>query len=347
QGEYFSAAWVKQYSGGAPGCKLGRGSYTWRPHGLGSNVNNMLNAWVYFLAVEDWSDLSLICDDVQFQSLNCFHESAGLVSRGWGCLFSSIPHMCVFDSAEAWTNHLLSAHVSDEDLNATAGLNLTSIHGKAHDIANSLEGLDVDHLGALAVMAKYLWSYMTPWFRADVNFVTHAEKAFEGSAFLGIHVRRGDKLIKEAKAVGVKEYLKAAVEYFENKTTRTGVDGITAIWVASDDPNIVAEVRTLAPAYFPNVPSGAIVYVANGVKGGSNTKGVDTTTRMQGYGSFVYILADLEQLAAAELFVGTFSSNVGRLVMLLREGRGKPRSSSISLDVGSWHPGRHRGLLTD
>lgn len=40
QGEYFSAAWVKQYSGGAPGCKLGRGSYTWRPHGLGSNINS-------------------------------------------------------------------------------------------------------------------------------------------------------------------------------------------------------------------------------------------------------------------------------------------------------------------
>lgn len=62
------------------------------------------------------------------------------------------------------------------------------------------------------------------------------------------------------------------------------------------------------------------------------------------YGSFVYILADLEQLAAAELFVGTFSSNVGRLVTVLREGLGKPRSSSISLDT-SWFAGRQRGLL--
>lgn len=55
---------------------------------------------------------------------------------------------------QAWTHHLLSAHVSDEDLNATAGLNMSSIHGKAHDIANSLEGLDVDHLGALAVSVE-------------------------------------------------------------------------------------------------------------------------------------------------------------------------------------------------
>ena len=60
----------------------------------------MLNSWVYYLAVEDWNDISLICDDNQFQSMNCFHASGGLVSHGWGCLFSSMPHMCVFDTAE-------------------------------------------------------------------------------------------------------------------------------------------------------------------------------------------------------------------------------------------------------
>ena len=56
----------------------------------------------------------------------------------------------------------------------------------------------------LQVMAKYLWSYMTPWVRNDVNLVIHAEKVVEGSPFLGMHVRRGDKLAHEAKAVDVK-----------------------------------------------------------------------------------------------------------------------------------------------
>lgn len=38
-------------------------------------------------------------------------------------------------------------------------------------------------------------------------------------------------------------------------------------------------------------------------------------------------------LASADVFVGTFTSNVSRLVALLREGiNGKPRDSSISLD---------------
>lgn len=57
------------------------------------------------------------------------------------------------------------------------------------------------------------------------------------------------------------------------------------------------------------------------------------------YASFVYLMADFEQLAAADVFVGTFSSNVGRLVMLLREGAGKARSSCISLDY-AWKPNR-------
>lgn len=61
----------------------------------------------------------------------------------------------------------------------------------------------------------------------------------------------------------------------------------------------------------------------------------------------MYIMADPEQLAAADVFVGTFSSNIGRLVMVLRDGLGKPRSSAISLDTEFWWPGRQRNLALD
>lgn len=61
---------------------------------------------------------------------------------------------------------------------------------------------------------------------------------------------------------------------------------------------------------------------------------------LQGYAELVYMFADLQQLTAAEVFVGTFTSNVGRLVYLRREASGsKLRESSISLD-DEWHPGR-------
>lgn len=57
-------------------------------------------------------------------------------------------------------------------------------------------------------------------------------------------------------------------------------------------------------------------------------------------------MADLEQLAAADVFVGTCSSNIGRLVMLLRDNLGKDQDSGISLDK-PWLPNRARSLEQD
>lgn len=95
--------------------------------------------------------------------------------------------------------------------------------------------------------------------------------------------RHTDRLLsaQSARVFYTQDYLKAAVGYIEEQATPKGVSGIEAIWVASDDPAIVDEVRSLAPAYFPNVEEEAIVYVADGVAGGSNTTGVDTHTRTQ------------------------------------------------------------------
>lgn len=64
-----------------------------------------------------------------------------------------------------------------------------------------------------------------------------------------------------------------------------------------------------------------------------------------GYGSFVYLFTDLHQLARADVFVGTFTSNVGRMVMVLREGFQKERTSAISLDKKYWFSGRKQRLV--
>lgn len=36
---HFSPEWVMQYAVGDEGCHLARGSYNWRGHGLGNNIN--------------------------------------------------------------------------------------------------------------------------------------------------------------------------------------------------------------------------------------------------------------------------------------------------------------------
>ena len=56
----------------------------------------------------------------------------------------------------------------------------------------------------LQVVAKYLWSHMTPWLRKDVDFVTHIEDTFQQSPFVALHIRRGDKITQhEAQEIDV------------------------------------------------------------------------------------------------------------------------------------------------
>eukprot|EP00904_Undaria_pinnatifida_P006339 jgi/Undpi1/2835/HiC_scaffold_14.g06212.m1 len=344
----FSPDWLEDYYEGEPGCEHGRGSYTWRPYGFGSNVNNMLNAWVYALAVEGWSDITLVCDPLQLGNLDCYEESDGVVSSGWGCLFDDMPHLCRFDTAEEWSDNMASRGVTEEDRKEATRLTLEAVRFTPEDLDRAVEQFDVDHLGALAVVAKYLWSHMTPWLRKDVDFVTHIEDTFQQSPFVALHIRRGDKITQhEAQEIDVEEYLAAAVDYLNEDDSRIPVDDVKGIWVASDDYTMADEVSALAHTYFPNVDSNAIVWVAGGVPGGAETSGVFTHTNQQGYGPFVYMMADLEQMAEADVFVGTFSSNVGRLVAVLRDGLGKERSSAISMDTEHWWPGRHRGLALD
>lgn len=40
---------------------------------------------------------------------------------------------------------------------------------------------------------------MTPWLQHDVNTVINLKDTFQRSPFVGIHVRRGDKLDREAE----------------------------------------------------------------------------------------------------------------------------------------------------
>lgn len=62
--------------------------------------------------------------------------------------------------------------------------------------------------------------------------------------------------------------------------------------------------------------------------------------RRQTYELYVVLHAELDMMSHADVFVGTFSSNIGRLVYLMREVNGLPRNSSVSVDVPEWFLGR-------
>lgn len=77
------------------------------------------------------------------------------------------------------------------------------------------------------------------------------------------------------------EYLSAARDYLEADEDRPPARDIEGVWVASDDPTVVEELRALVPTFFPSVNSDGIVWVGGGVHGGPETTGVATHTKFQ------------------------------------------------------------------
>lgn len=332
----LSPSWMENYFQDGQTCETGIGKYDWQRCGLGYNMNTIVNSWLYSLVVKKWKEFSLVISEEMFQELECFDESGGEASRGWNCLFEEIPHLCVFNSKDEWKNSLISSNVSDEDIYTTTQLKPVSIFNSYRRIQKGLDELNIglDHMGALAVLTKNIWDHLAPWTRRDVDSVTNSDsfKVFQESPFLGLHVRRGDKLsTHEATLIPLEEYFKSAINYLNE--SKISVDDIAGIWLASDDPTVISETRELASVYFPNIHDDLIVHSSANKK-----QEAETTSVSQGYRSFVYLISDLEQLSKAEVFVGTFSSNLGRHVATMREVNGKPRSSSRSAD-SPWVPG--------
>lgn len=52
------------------------------------------------------------------------------------------------------------------------------------------------------------------------------------------------------------------------------------------------------------------------------------------------LLAELHMLSEADVFSGTFSSNIGRMVVLMRETLHMPRDSAVSCGNDVWYLGR-------
>ncbi|CAM9552176.1 unnamed protein product [Ectocarpus sp. 4 AP-2014] len=328
----FSREWEAMYASGHVGCDLGRKRYYWRPCGLGSNIVHLLNAFVYALTVNKWSDVAVMSPPGTLKFLQCQGDQ-GQSLRGYHCFFRPMPHVCNFGTEKEWKNFMKRKGVSKEDLVEAPKVHWQRIRTRQAWRAQeeALKEYGVDTFGALSVMARLLWKNLTPWLQEDVRKALERPDldVFRRKPFVGLHVRRGDKVAEgEAQKVETKEYLSAAARFFDSEASQDKQD-IEAIWVASDDHNVVEEVRAIARQYFPNVVDEDIVWVSGGARGGA----VTTHTKSEGYQGFVMVFADLKMLAASSVFVGTYTSNVSRLVALLREGiHGHARDSCISLD---------------
>lgn len=120
--------------------------------------------------------------------------------------------------------------------------------------------------------------------------------------YIGLHIRRGDKIGTEAERHELSEYLEAAVQLAAELPS---AQRRAQVFVATDDPTVLKEARE---AY-----SGAFEFVVLPDAATMAARGYSTVS---GEGTR-FTIADIAFLANADVLVGTFSSQISRLAFEL------------------------------
>lgn len=171
-------------------------------------------------------------------------------------------------------------------------------------------GISGDVFAAASRLAELIFRYKN-------SIQTEIESALTDMPrnYAALHVRRGDKLVSEAKLTDTRRYVEAV---------RQSKHELDAYFVSTDDYSVVEELRSLYPNcdFRTNCSPTARGYQQ------SDFNASDPAYRRK---EMLVLMVDLEMLTRADLFVGTFSSNIGRFVALRRG-----LENSISLD-GDWH----------
>lgn len=188
-------------------------------------------------------------------------------------------------------------------------------------LAEGLAEHDPEYLAdlkAFAVIRAYKYS-------ADVRNRVETSLAQlgveQGSDYVGVHVRRGDKVfgdLAEAELISTESYAAAIREHLGTSGSR--------VYLASDDPGARSELQEL-------LGSGVTVIEAPRLPQDTYNSTLTYSDPEGREEEILYaLLTDLEALRRSRAFVGTASSNLGRLVYILRGGpAGGP---AVSLDVG-------------
>lgn len=130
---------------------------------------------------------------------------------------------------------------------------------------------------------------------------------------VGVHIRRTDKLSREAKKYEVQEYFEHVDRFYAGmRNSTTPVPSRPTVFIATDDPSAVARARHDYGAKYSIVNLAKATEIAN-KRNGRLTAVVDEGT--------CWTIADILLLANSDFLVGTFSSQISRLAFELMAAR--------------------------
>ncbi|CAM9441349.1 unnamed protein product [Ectocarpus sp. 13 AM-2016] len=282
---------------------------------------------------------------------------------GWDCIFRPIPHMCTFRTLEEYSSFLFEQGATQDTVNNS--LQITN-----HDTWKDPRPRPYQrfkrspHPSAMEsriMVARHVWRHFQPWVKDDIRELNACMPlSVRKGPYIGLHIRRGDKLLAhEADLTPAEDYLTVAVSALLRRNEEcTGAQQllldecktvtpllpkhIKGLYVASDDGLVVQEIRELSPMFLPNVAAENVVYMSDGkVNGMDHTfslgfpSGACLNAFTQDYSAMIYLLHDIDVLTNADIFVGTFSSNLGRFITTLR---GESKGSFGAEPDKRWRP---------
>lgn len=152
---------------------------------------------------------------------------------------------------------------------------------------------------ACQVIAKEIWH-----FNKEVKTcIDNKIKALNlPEQYICLHIRRGDKLHEAGQYAfpDVSQY----IELYKNKSN------ITDYFVMTDDVSVIAELENKYRNYR--------FYTLADTQTGFNIEAFNNSNKQFRYNSIIALLTDIEIAKKANMFIGTYTSNIFRLVSLFK-----------------------------
>ncbi|CAM9245302.1 unnamed protein product [Ectocarpus sp. 13 AM-2016] len=343
----FSKTWLEEeFSTDDVGCAgAGIFPYQWRQAGYGSNINYFLLAWGNAI-LQGHNDLAVIVNTNKFFSKTKCDVASNSVETGvgWSCVFAPMPHLCNFDERKDFEEFNEEHGMSEADeISSEQRLALSYLRSQVAAIQDAIAGSGVELMEVFANLYEYMLSHLQPWCKADIQSILEEKDIarMRQQNYVGMHIRRTDK-IKEAQLTATKIYFENAANYLNSSASTVDVTDITGLWLSADDDSVIDEVKEMVSKYFPGTTPDSVLCVTGRVPVAILPAGtVNSVEDRNTYEAMVLLFAEMRMLAGANVFSGTLSSNLGRLVALMRYSSQKPHDSTLSGDRPQrWRPGR-------
>eukprot|EP00737_Agarophyton_chilense_P003481 gb/GEZJ01004086.1/.p1 GENE.gb/GEZJ01004086.1/~~gb/GEZJ01004086.1/.p1 ORF type:complete len:362 (+),score=40.01 gb/GEZJ01004086.1/:364-1449(+) len=229
--------------------------------------------------------------------------------RGWSCYFKSFQSSMEREACKYQDGCQELSEIGEEKLTKHRCVIISSrrSYACAASIFRAHSRNNLQHSRQLAVQ---VWQLNDRTRAAVQRVVDDLELP---RRYLALHIRRGDKA-KERPLVPLRRYVEAVELLQRNNDT---------IFVATDDGTVLDTLRKeLVGKHIVSVAA------AEGRRG-HNQMLMNRMYLKRNEARVVTLLAEIEVMRKATIFIGTFSSNLGRLVHVLREHKAM---SSVSLD---------------